>query len=523
MITTIYNRLLAAHELEKMIEIARAASVSIETITQLEANRNAYILNSFWESGLEFVIQFFLIAAVANLFVHPILNLCRSLEYLEKGDLTKQVRNHSLDEIGIMEKIFNNVLHRFSRILLQIEDSGKHMEQSSYQVAKIAYEISEVSKQQESRSADVSEAMQRLHRISSGVQSQAIETAERSHQTEIRAREGIKTVQRNINEMEQTAQEVNRASQEIRELEKSAQQIHHIIDDIRGIAEQTNLLALNAAIEAARAGESGRGFAVVADEVRQLAERCGQSASEVNGIIGQLSGRVQQVASTMNIVVEKVRVNQDVAGQTATTIDLMSNEVIATGQAIQNISESSHDQLGQFSLLQATLDNLFKTLRESSSKVEATAAIGEDLHGVTVTLNSTIAGFVFERRSDIPTEQNEKRRYPRAQSNLLVQVFQNGTTTEGVSKDFSLSGIRLFLLSPLQENKPVRLLINLPHEDLSQYKKQQPMEIKGRIAWMKREGERYICGIEFTNMDETKRKRLRQCFTYFKKEAEFNR
>jgi methyl-accepting chemotaxis protein len=521
MVTTIYNRVLASLELGKMIEIARAGHAPSQAIAQLEANRSAYILDSFWESGVEFVVQFFLIAFVANLFVRPIINLCRALDHLEKGDLTKRVPNHSRDEIGMLENAFNNVLERLNGIMLEIEESGRHMGQSSYQIAKISHEISEVGKQQESRSADVNEAMDVLYRISSGVQNQANTAAERSRQTEAHAREGIENVRHNIDEMGQTALEVNRASEEIRELEQSAQQIHHIIDDIRGIAEQTNLLALNAAIEAARAGESGRGFAVVAEEVRKLAERCGHSASEVNGIISQLSGRVQQVASTMTVVVEKVRVNQDVAGQTAAVIERMSSEVITTVQATQDISESVRDQLGHFGLLKSTLENLFTTLRESGSKVEATAAIGEDLYSVTVRLNNMMAGFVCRRPSKSEPDRDEKRRFPRTQNNLLVRISQNGTTVEAVSVDFSLSGIRLYLVSPLDETLPVKLSINLPLDDLNQYKHQNPFQVEGRITWMRQEGERYQCGIEFTGMDEIKRGKIRQCFNFFHKEAEF--
>ena len=74
-ITTIFNRLLASEELSKMVAIAKEHDVNAEVIALLEQNHQAYIFNSFWESGIEFVIQFIVIGIVATIFVRPILRL----------------------------------------------------------------------------------------------------------------------------------------------------------------------------------------------------------------------------------------------------------------------------------------------------------------------------------------------------------------------------------------------------------------------------------------------------------------
>lgn len=521
MVTTVYNRILAAHELNAMIDIARAGHAPASVIQQLEANSSAYVFNSFWESGLEFVFQFFLIAFVANLFVRPIISLCQSLDSLEKGDLTHHVENKSRDEIGVLEKIFNSVLSRLNKIMREIDDSGKNMGQSAYQIAKISHEIAEVSKQQDNRSAEVIADMQQLHQISSSVQNQAVDAAERSHKTEELAREGIETVQRNIGEMEQTAIEVGRASEEIQDLERAAQAIHHIIDAIKDIAGQTNLLALNAAIEAARAGEQGRGFAVVADEVRKLAERTTSSAVEVSDIIGQLVSKVQHVTGTMQVVVDKVRVNQEVAGETAGAIERMVGEVLETGHVNQRISEASRQQLEQFERLQATLETLFSILRESGAKVEATAAIGDTLTQVASKLNSLIAEFTFSHDTVITARPNEHRRYPRAHDSLLVQVNQGRGESEAIAQDFSLSGLRLSLSGLLDENLPIELRLFLPQGDLQQYENQVPLRLRARLAWQKEEMGKAYCGLEFVGLDDTSRSRLREGFAFFNKNAEF--
>ncbi len=78
----------------------------------------------------------------------------------------------------------------------------------------------------------------------------------------------------------------------MQQIQDSSRRIADITGIIDSIAFQTNLLALNAAVEAARAGEQGRGFAVVAGEVRQLAQRAGQAAGEIKGLVGASMDRV---------------------------------------------------------------------------------------------------------------------------------------------------------------------------------------------------------------------------------------
>jgi methyl-accepting chemotaxis protein len=521
MITTIYNRILAAHELANMVEIARNDNVAASVILQLEANHSAYIFNSFWESGIEFALQFFIIGLLASKFVKPILNLCESLKAMDKGDLTKGVPISSQDEFGVLEANFNDVLNKLNHIMREVDASGREMEQSAYQIAKISHEIAEVGRKEQSRSAEVSSVTEQLQHNSADVQQQAQSATERSRKTQERARDGIRMVQNNISEMESTTLEVNAAMLKISALEQATAKIHAILATIQGIAAQTNLLALNAAIEAARAGEQGRGFAVVADEVRKLAERTSLSASEVSGIIKQLGDKVHEVTASMNVVVDKVNGNQSVASETAAVIEHMANEVAETASANSAISLSSGVQIKNVNLLQETLAQLFETLKENSVKVETTAAIGDSLHNVSSALNALMEEFTFEKTHVIEPAQHEKRTYPRISNRLLVKVTQDGKHYECSSLDFSLNGIRLALNEKLNPKQALQMEIFMPQETLKDYEEQTPLKLQGSVNWQNKVGGKNQCGIEFIKITPEINTKMCECFEYFHKTPKF--
>jgi methyl-accepting chemotaxis protein len=440
-----------------------------------------------------------------------------------QGQLDNEFRDDATGETGQLLGALKLMQEKLSGILLGIDDIGRNMGQSSFQISTVSNEIAEISKKQHSRSGEVSEAMSQLHHVSSSVQTQAVEAAACSQQVQTLAQEGIENLRRNVGSMEETTIEVRRAAEEIQELERSARQVHNIVGTIKDIASRTNLLALNAAIEAARAGEEGRGFAVVASEVRQLAIRTANSAAEVTGIIDQISGKVRQVASTMNVVVEKVDVSQEGARSTTHIIEGMANNAAVTANANQGISAASHAQLGQFTLLQSTLDTLFATLKDSSTKVEATAAIGDDLHKVSARLSDIMSGFAYKGEAVIEADQNEQRRYPRAHNSLLAKLTQGGETIDAVTSDFSMTGMRLSASRAVKDQEHVDIALYLPYEDITEYEEQEPLHLGGKVVWLRKEGDQFVCGVDLAGLNGQQREMIRKCFTFFHKNPEFER
>jgi methyl-accepting chemotaxis protein len=440
------------------------------------------------------------------------------------GKLDNDIEVVSSDEVGDLLKTLKVMQEGLNVVLQEVESCGLSMGQSSYQISSISNEISKVSQQQQSRSGEVDGAMSQLDEISRQALAQAVAAVERSNHVQDMARAGIANVGSNIEAMNATSARVEQVSNEIRDLQRSAREIDEIANTIKEIAGQTNLLALNAAIEAARAGEQGRGFAVVADEVRKLAERSARSAERVGMIIGHLSGQVGQVVSTIGALVTSVGSTREESRRMAETMERISNNVAETVRANQNISTASTQQLDQFRLLQQTLDTLFQTLRESSNKVEVTAAISDDLRSVAARLNAIMARFSFTHNTVIDKAQNEQRRAPRLQSNLRVLVEQRGERFEGVTSDVSLVGARLRLRRSIASDQALTVLIYLPAEEMSLYEQQAPLKVSGRVAWSEGgSGEDCVCGVEFFELDEQQRAGLARCFEYFGKNPLFHR
>ena len=521
MVTIIVNRWEGYGELKQLINIAKENEVSAAVLIELNNRLGAYVTASIWQSVIEFVILFLVISALARLFSRPVKNLCRALAGIEQGDLTHAVDNYSLDEIGILEHSFNAMLSNLTSVIRNIDDNGKQMAQSAYQVATISHEIASVSKNEQRRSDEVSSATAQLRDISSSVEKIADEANEYVLQTQKCAQEGIISVQRNIIEMDNTVNEVNRASVEMTELKTASQQIYNIIGTIRTIAEQTNLLALNAAIEAARAGEAGRGFAVVADEVRGLAMRTTDSTTEISTIINELKTRMERTAETMTAVVDGVNGSQEKARDTAQVIEKIAHEITVSAEANNRISTVSRTQKENIILLQESLDRLFETFRENSTKVETTAIIGDDLYRVSESLKSLLAQFTFEPDEATESSPHELRTSPRVDRHLRVSATQNQVSYESICRDFSMTGIQLRTKARLDPDTKLQLSVYIPYDNLSEYGAQAPLKMLGKIVWQKVEDSGHACGVKFDELNSAQREKLQTCFRYYNRQAEY--
>jgi len=516
-ITILINRVHGYNELIEMYELALKGGVSEEGAQQLSALVDSFWLNSIIPAGIEFFVLFFIIGFLAKRLIYPILELCEAVEGMDHGDLTIQVPIRSHDEVGVLERSFNSMLEHLNQIMRRIDDSGKQMGQSAYQIATISHETAESGKQEQQRCDEVTHAAQNLEQTSQTVRDLAKNTLEQATQSQQQASNGVESAKRTLSQMSHAVEDVHHVAEEVDGLNDSAEQIYSIINSIRDIASQTNLLALNAAIEAARAGEDGRGFAVVADEVRNLAGRTTDATEEISTIIDQLKQRVDSVSNAVTTVVDEVKSGQEQANESEQLFKTLAAAVSETSQANSEIHTASEEQLLNFSSLQNELQTLFHTLGQNAAKVSSSATISDNLYEVTAKLNTLLGDFNFSRQTDIPSKPNEQRRSPRLENHVRVQIQTDEETIEAVSEDISLTGMRLRMSRKPYHQGSVTALVFSPNKSLENYSTQKPVAIHANVCWESdKEGDHYL-GIDYSTLNPQQQQTIEDCFAFFEK------
>ena len=410
-----------------------------------------------------------------------------------------------------------DMVQQLSSHMREIHLASKQIGQSAYQITDISENIAECSTAEQARSDEVTRATEELRNTSESVMMLSDEVRRSAHLTRDSAQKGLIAVQENIDEMRKAVEAAHRAEEKMQHLNDANARIQDITSTIATITDQTNLLALNAAIEAARAGEHGRGFAVVADEVRKLAGSASEANGEISKIIGDLSKQLGESMAAMKSIIHSTRAGMEKADSTSLVIREIANNTDDSASTSERISAVSGEQMTKLSELLSRLESLFAMISQSSTKIVVTKGISQDLYQVTERLSELMGYFSFDRTSVVEAVANENRKDPRAPNKLLVRIEAGGEKQEGLTADFSMTGMRLRVAKPLpvHGNATVTLHLLIPYDSMEEYRKQTPIRLHGSIKWQRVEEGQTCYGIEYLDLSHKERADLQRCFDFF--------
>ena len=320
-----------------------------------------------------------------------------AMQRVSEGDLTQNIKTGRKDELGQLQRSFNEMTNQISGLIRDVEDKSQN-------IVKIAENISVVTDDTKTNTNMVMEA---IHNIALGATDQAGSTQQALGEVEKLASSLNDTKQNvdNINEMSnetgelseqgkdmvnllidksgQTMDKSKTTMQVMDEVMASIDKINYISDAIADITSQTNLLSLNASIEAARAGDAGRGFAVVADEIRQLADQSKQSTDEIKAIINEVvakASRAEQAMKENNHLIEE---QQDAIHDTNKVFEKISDSINSLIEGLANVAELN-------TRMEDNKEAVVGEMSSIASVSEESAAASEEVNASVDQVNNTM-------------------------------------------------------------------------------------------------------------------------------------
>lgn len=290
---------------------------------------------------------------------------------LAEGDLTQRMTGQYRGRFDELKQSLNATLEHLGGTVATIQATAGNVSRAAQEISSGAGDLAT---RTEATAVNLEETAATTERLAASVKQSAVrsrEATELAGTAMAMASDGKAVVSQTVGAIER--------------IEASSSRISDIVTVIDEIAFQTNLLALNAAVEAARAGDAGKGFAVVASEVRALAQRSGQAAKDIKGLI--LSSN-EQVGEG----VRHVRETGDALDRIVTAAGKVSEIIAEISAAAARQAQGIHEM----SLSVADMDG---STQQNSALAEQSASSASELMDEIAALRELVAFFQTDARA----------------------------------------------------------------------------------------------------------------------------
>ena len=304
------------------------------------------------------------------------------LERVAQGDLTQAVSTAYTGRFADLKSAINSTIERLSETVETIQTAATDVGGAAREINAGADNLS---RRTEEQAASLEETAATTEQLAASVKA----SAQSSRQAVDLAEQATKVA-------ETGGAIVTQAVEAMSRIEQTSQKISDITSVIDEIAFQTNLLALNAAVEAARAGDAGKGFAVVASEVRTLAQRSGEAARDITGLIQASTSEVTQGVKLVRS-----------AGEALDQIVGASRRVSSTVGEISTATAEQANGIDEMSQVVAQMDEM---TQQNAALAEESSASASSLASQIDQLNTIVA--TFRTRSGAPKSRAVPARAP---------------------------------------------------------------------------------------------------------------
>jgi methyl-accepting chemotaxis protein len=354
--------------------IASASTFTPWNITIIATASMDEVINFFLRALIDYAIVVGLLTVlvggtalyIIHLVTSRVTSLCKTMTSVQhSGDLTQRVEFSGQDEMGEMARAFNSMMNDFQSIVRNVSHSSETLDSIVSQTNNSTTKTAQGVARQLSNTSKATELMQDVMNSVEDTLAIAEQANNKTQELGQHSKQGLGVMSKANQDIQQLSVEVGDAAKQIQQLREDVSHINDRLGIIAEVADQTNLLALNAAIEAARAGEQGRGFAVVADEVRQLAQRSQLAATEIGGLIDQLTQQTLTTVEVMESARNTANQGAEQTSQAGQAFTQITNGVLSISKLNSSISQAADRQHESSQTVHQTLESIANVCEET--------------------------------------------------------------------------------------------------------------------------------------------------------------
>jgi len=300
--------------------------------------------------------------------------------------------NRMMDDIEAMVDEIRGFAGEVAAATADAETGAGEIEEASAEVSASIRGIADDADDQREMLEEVSAEMNDLSATIEEVASSAQTVAETATETAEAAETGEATARDAIDDAREVQSVIDATVDNVEALDERMAEIDEIVGLIGDIAEQTNMLALNANIEAARAGSggSGDGFAVVAEEVKGLAAETGDSAEEIERLIGEVQEQTAATVEEVRTAREHVAESVEAVEAAVELFERVSETSRRTDSGIREISDATDDQAASAEETVAMVEEVAEISRTTADEAGAVSAAAEQQASSVAAVGDTV-------------------------------------------------------------------------------------------------------------------------------------